>query len=155
MAWDEWEQLKAAAAARGGTTQMQVDHVPAPDSGRGSAASRVTGGLKSTQAAWNKAGEGVGGLREGIGTALKKLEDGQKGLPQDTGCLSSRAQNDVYASWTRYVRSVNERCGGVQEIFERIGHDLLLTDEAVRAAFGAVDTKFADTPALGGQEAGR
>ncbi|MFE4371058.1 hypothetical protein ACFRMN_22990 [Streptomyces sp. NPDC056835] len=153
MAWDEWEQLKADTAARGGPAHMQINQLADP--GGGSATSSVTEGLKSTKAAWNKAGEGVGGLREGIGKALTKLADGQKGLGDDVGCLTAGAQQDVYSSWTRYVKSVNERCGGVKEVLEQVGHDLLLTDEGVRAAFGNIDTKYTDTPAVGGQGSGR
>ncbi|MEV3853716.1 hypothetical protein AB0J38_05235 [Streptomyces sp. NPDC050095] len=154
MAWDEWEQLKTQAAERH-STGMQIDHLAEPDGGGGSATSGVTQGLKSTKAAWNKAGEGVGELREGIGKALTRLQDGQKGLDADAGCLTVGAQKDVYDSWVRYVKSVNERCGSVKEVLEQVGHDLLITDESVRSAFGAIDTKYADTPAVGGQGAGR
>jgi hypothetical protein len=153
MAWDEWEQLKADAAGRAGGARTQIDHLDEPDAG--GATSGVTKGLKSNQAAWNKAGEGVGGLREKIGASLTKLADGQKGLGDDAGCLTTGAQQDVYDSWARYVKAVDERCGSVKEILERIGHDLLLTDDAVRTAFAGVDAEYADTPALGGQDAGR
>jgi hypothetical protein len=152
MAWDEWEQLKADAATRGGPARMQLNQVADPG---GSSTSSVTEGLKSTKAAWNKAGEGVGGLREGIGKALTKLADGQKGLGDEAGCLTAGAQQDVYGSWARYVKSVNERCGSVKEVLEQVGHDLLLTDEGVRAAFGNIELKYADTPAVGGQGSGR
>ncbi|MEU3251891.1 hypothetical protein [Streptomyces sp. NPDC006997] len=154
MAWDEWDQLKADAAARGGPAQTQINGIPA-DGGSGPTQSGVTDGLKSTKAAWNKAGEDVGGLRDDIGKALTKLSDGQKGLGDDAGCLSVSAQRDVYSSWARYVKSVNERCGSVKEVLEQVGHDLLLTDEGVRAAFGNIDLKYADTPAVGGQGSGR
>ncbi|MEU8955834.1 hypothetical protein AB0C93_16185 [Streptomyces sp. NPDC048518] len=152
MAWDEWEQLKADVTARGGPEHMQIDHV---DPGTGATTSGVTGGLKSTKAAWNKAGEGVGGLKEGIGKALTKLSDGQEGLGDSAGCLTAGAQRDVYNSWARYVKSVNERCGGVKEVLEQVGHDLVLTDEGVRAALGNIDLKYADTPAVGGHGSGR
>lgn len=157
MAWDEWEQLKADAAARGGTAHTQLNSA-SPDGGYGPVApahSRVTDGLKSTKAAWNKAGEGVGGLRDEIGKALTKLSDGQKGLGDDAGCLTAGAQKEVHTSWARYVKAVNDRCGMVKEVLEQVGHDLLLTDESVRTAFSNVDTKYADTPALGGHDTGR
>lgn len=152
MAWDEWEELKRDAAQED-ATRMQVNSYPADPSGPST--SGVTGGLKSTQRAWNTAGEGVGGLREGIGKALHQLEGGQKGLGDEAGCLTVGAQKDVYGSWVRYVKAVNERCGSVKEVLEKVGHDLLLTDEAVRAAFGSIDTAYADTPAVGGQGSGR
>ncbi|MFE1200889.1 hypothetical protein ACFW5V_04290 [Streptomyces sp. NPDC058762] len=148
MAWDEWERLKADVATRGGSAHMQINHVADPG---GSTTSSVTGGLKSTKAAWNQAGEGVGGLREGISKALTKLAEGQQGLVNDGGCLTVGAQQDVYGSWDRYVKSVGERCGSLKEVLEKVGHDLLLTDEGVRAALGNIDMKYADTPAVGGQ----
>ncbi|MET9493547.1 hypothetical protein [Streptomyces sp. NPDC006552] len=154
MAWYEWEQLKADAAARGGPAHMRIDHV-ADDGGSGPAQSGVTGGLKSTKAAWNKAGEGVGSLRDGIGKALTKLSEGQKGLGDGAGCLTAGVQQDVYSSWARYVKSVDERCGSIEEVLEQVGHDLVLTDEGVRAAFGNIDVAYTDTPAVGGQDSVR
>lgn len=154
MAWDEWEQLKTRAAERR-PVGTRIDHLPDPNGGGGGATSSVTGGLKSTKAAWNKAGEGVDGLREGIGKALHRLEDGQKGLNVDEGCRCTGAQKDVYDSWARYVKSVDERCGSIKDVLEKVGHDLLGTDEAVRSAFAAIDTKYADTPAIGGHGTGR
>ncbi|MGV4891369.1 hypothetical protein ACSR0Z_33250 [Streptomyces viridosporus] len=43
----------------------------------------------------------------------------------------------------------------MKKVFEQIGHDLLTTNEAVRSALDAIDTRFADTPAVGGQNSGR
>lgn len=151
MAWDEWEQLKAEAVAQGGSAHMQLNQVADPG---GSTTSSVTRGLRASKAAWNKAGGGVGGLREGIDTALTKLSDGQEGLGSDAGCLTVGAQQEVYRSWVRYVKSVKGRCGDLQEVLEQVGHDLLLTDEGVRAALGNIDVKYADTPAVGGKSAG-
>ncbi|MFD9484344.1 hypothetical protein [Streptomyces sp. NPDC059991] len=152
MAWDEWEQLKQDAAQRHGS-QTRLNHYPSGD-GTAPATSSVTGGLQSTQQVWNKAGEGVGGLKEGLGKALTQLADGQQGADA-AGCLTAGAQKDVYDSWSRYLTSVDERCGSVKEALERAGHDLLLTDDAVRDAFGAIDSRYADTPAVGGQSPGR
>lgn len=154
MVWDEWEQLKMQATASR-PTGMQIDQLPDEGGGEGGAAGSVTGGLKSTKAAWTKAGEGVGELREGIGKALNRLREGQKGLDPDAGCACTGAQKEVYTSWERYVKSVNERCGSVKEVLEQVGHDLLLTDESVRSAFERIDTAYADTPAIGGHDAGR
>jgi hypothetical protein len=134
---------------------MRLDRLPAEGGSGGGATSAVTGGLKFTKAAWTKAGEGVGELREGIGTALGRLRDGQEGLDADAGCLCTGAQKDVFTSWERYVKGVSERCGSVKEILEKVGHDLLLTDDSVRSAFEAIDTAYADTPAVGGHDAGR
>ncbi|WP_329206909.1 hypothetical protein OG893_22150 [Streptomyces sp. NBC_01696] len=138
MAWDEWEQLKQGAGQ--------------PPAGEGPGR---PGGLKSVQRAWNRAGAGVGGLREGIGKALVQLEDGQSGLGSGAGCLSSGAQTEVYDSWARYVTAVDGRCDRVRTLLEQAGRDLFTTDEAVRASFGAMEALYADTPAVGGQRPGR
>ncbi|MEE1793091.1 hypothetical protein PUR28_20430 [Streptomyces sp. BE308] len=153
MAWDEWEQLKHEAAQRHGT-QMQLNQYLPGDGPAAPSTSAVTAGLQSNKQAWNKAGEGVGGLREGLGKALTRLTDGQQGADA-AGCLTAGAQKDVYSSWARYVRSVDERCGSVKEALERAGHDLLRTDDAVRGAFTAIDSRYADTHAVGGQAPGR
>lgn len=154
MVWDEWEQLKTRAAEQQ-SAGMQLNQLPAEGGSGGGATSSVTGGLKFTKAAWTKAGEGVGELREGIGKALTRLQEGQGGLDAAAGCLCTGAQKDVYASWERYVKGVDKRCGSIKEILEQVGHDLLLTDESVRSAFKAIDAAYADTPAIGGYDAGR
>ncbi|WP_053912910.1 hypothetical protein VM636_03240 [Streptomyces sp. SCSIO 75703] len=153
MAWDEWDELKRDAVQRH-TSGMRLDQYPA-DAGSGPSVNGVTGGVKSTRLAWNTAGEGVGGLTEETGKALKRLRDGQQGLGDASGCLSAGAQKDVYDSWVRYVEAVGERCASVQEVFEQVGHDLLKTDESVEAALAAITLRYADTPAVGGQGAGR
>ncbi|WP_073952607.1 hypothetical protein [Streptomyces kebangsaanensis] len=153
MAWDEWEQLKQDAVHRH-TARMQLDQYEAGD-GPGPSTSSVTGGVKSTRREWSKAGENVDGLRKGVGKALNQLEDGQKGLGDKSGCLSAGAQKDVYDSWARYIKSVNERCGSVKEVLEKVGRDLLTTDGSVGSAFAAIAAKYADRPAVGGQGAGR
>ena len=151
MAWDEWERLKQGAVQKH-AGQTRLNHYD--DGGPVSATSGVTGGLRSNQQAWIKASEGIAVLKEGLDKALTELADGQHGVGA-TGCLTAGAQKDVYDSWTRYARSVEERCGSVREALEKTGHDLLVTDEAVRGAFASIDSRYADTHAVGGQAPGR
>ncbi|MCX4503474.1 hypothetical protein [Streptomyces anulatus] len=151
MAWDEWEQIKVDVADQK-STAMQINHLPVEP---GPSASAVTGGLKTNQKAWLTAGEGIGSLRKGAGTALTKLEDGQTGLGSETGCLSAAAQREVYASWKRYVENVSKRCGSLQGILGQVGHDQLKTDEAVKAEMKMLRLRYADTDATGGQAKGR
>lgn len=148
MAWDEWEQLKAASVERQ-STQMQINHV-APDQGGGG-----TEVLRTDKPTWTKSGVGVGGLRENISKALTKLETGQAGLSKVSGCLTVTAQGEVYESWQRYVKDVSDRCGALAEVMEKAGNDLLKTDEAIRAAVSGLKTQYEDTPAVGGQPKGR
>ncbi|MFF8025745.1 hypothetical protein ACFZDJ_32600 [Streptomyces sp. NPDC007896] len=147
MAWEEWEQLKTAAAERN-SARMQLNHVPMDPGGAG-------GTLVSNRPAWAKAGEGVGSLREDIGKVLGKLADGQKGLGKDSGCLTAEAQKDVYGSWERYVRDVSGRCGKLAGLLEKTGNAQLATDEAVEVEIGNLKVEYADTPAVGGQAKGQ
>ncbi|MFJ5047771.1 hypothetical protein [Streptomyces sp. NPDC088719] len=85
MAWDEWEQIKADVAVNG-SAQMQLNQAPAEGGPTGGSTS---GDLKSNRKTWVKAGEGVTGLKEGVGKALAKLADGQTGLGDSTGSQSA------------------------------------------------------------------
>ncbi|MDQ0832825.1 hypothetical protein QF032_004669 [Streptomyces achromogenes] len=143
MAWDEWEQLKSAAAERHGT-QMQLNHVPLDPGGSG-------GTLVSNKPAWSKAGSDVGSLREDLGKVEVKLADGQKGIGEDAGCLTAAAQKDVYRSWETYVKNVGNRCGKLSGLLEKAGSDQLKTDEAINAEIGNMKVEYADTPAVGGK----
>ncbi|MGW5678093.1 hypothetical protein ACWEV4_23945 [Streptomyces sp. NPDC003860] len=131
MAWDEWEQLKAGAAERR-STGMQLNSAGA------------AGAVKSSRQAWTTAGESIGSLRKGIGTAVGKLADGQAGLGKTDGCLSAAAQREVYASWQRYAQDVGKRCESLRSIMERVGRDQLATDEAVKAEIDRVRGAYAD-----------
>ena len=147
MAWEEWEQLKAAAAERH-SAQMQLNHVPMDPGGGG-------GTLVSNKRDWAKAGEDVGSLREGLGRALGKLADGQNGIGEDAGCLTAGAQKDVYGSWERYVKDVNGRCGKLSALLVKAGNDQLKTDESIEVEIGNLEVAYSDTPAAGGQDKGR
>ncbi|MFI9805752.1 hypothetical protein ACIHEJ_15530 [Streptomyces sp. NPDC052301] len=146
MAWDEWEQLKTAAA-NGPGTHMELNHVPS-DPG-------VSGTLLSNKPAWSKAGQAVGSLSGSITAALERLTDGQKGLVAETGCQTSGAQKEVHDSWDRYVKAVSGRCTRLSDLLEKAGTDLLKTDESVKAEIGNLKVDYADTPTVGGQGKGR
>ena len=142
MAWDEWEQLKSAAAERQGA-QMQLNHVPLDPGGSGT--------LVSNKPAWSKAGRDVGSLRDDISKAMGKLTDGQKGIGEDAGCLTAGAQKDVYGSWETYVKNVSGRCGKLSGLLEKAGSDQLKTDEAIEVEIGNLKVEYGDTPAVGGK----
>ncbi|MEU1316163.1 hypothetical protein [Streptomyces tibetensis] len=155
MAWDEWEQLKAAAVERH-TTQMQLNQLPADQGGTSSAGSGSgVGKLRSDKAAWTKAGADVGSLREDLGKAWAKMEVGQTGLGKGTGCLTAAAQQDVYDSWKRYVKDVGEVCDGLAGVLEKTGNDQLRTDEAIKAEIAKLKTEYYEDPPTSGQAKGR
>ncbi|MFF1402287.1 hypothetical protein [Streptomyces sp. NPDC058294] len=126
MAWDEWERLKADVAA-GGSSHMQLNHVPMDPGGSG-----ASGKLKSHKKTWTKAGEDTKGLRDSIGKALGKLDDGQPGLGDTAGCLSAAAQQELYESWKKYVGDVKQRAGELGGVMERSGHDERRLDRTAR-----------------------
>ena len=142
MAWEEWEQLKSAAAEQHGT-RMQLNHVPTDPGGDGT--------LVSNKPAWSKAGQDVGSLRDDISKAMGKLSDGQKGMGEDAGCLTAAAQKDVHTSWETYVKNVSGRCGKLSGLLEKAGNDQLKTDEAIEAEIGNLKVEYGDTPAVGGK----
>lgn len=153
MAWEEWEQLKTAAVERQ-SAQIQLNQLPA-DQGNTSSTSRVhgppSGGLRSDKAAWSKAGEGVGDLRENIGKALTKLADGQTGLDKGSGCLTVAAQQGVYDSWERRAKDISELCDGLAGVLGKTGNDLLRTDQAIEAEIAKLKAGSQDASAAGGK----
>ncbi|GAA2655954.1 hypothetical protein [Streptomyces vastus] len=161
MAWDEWEQLKTAAAERQ-SAQMQLNQMPA-DQGASSSGGSDSGDpqwgggdggssrLKSSKAAWAKAGHDVGLLRESITKALTRLADGQTGLGDTAGCQAAVAQQELYESWKRYVGDVSGRCGDLGGLLEQSGHDLAKPDSALKEDLDRIRTRYQDTEAVGGQ----
>ncbi|MCQ0024330.1 hypothetical protein M4914_16090 [Streptomyces somaliensis DSM 40738] len=153
MSWDEWEHLKTEAAERR-ATGMQLNQLPALDpSGGGDGSS--SGALRTQRKAWSQAGEGVNGLKSDIGEGLKKLEAGQSGVGDTSGCQSAAAQKELYDSWKAYVGKLSGRCGTVGGLLERAGHDLVMTDKAIEEEFAKVKAQYQDTEAVGGQAKGR
>lgn len=147
MAWDEWEQLKSDAAADG-STHTQLNQAPWEG---GAAAGPASEDLKSDKKAWLTAGEGVSGLRDGVGRALTKLADGQSGLGETSGSRSAAAQKELYDSWKKYVSDVNSRCDALGGLLQKAGHDLSKSDQQVMAEMAALKVRYRDTEAVGGQ----
>ncbi|QKW27243.1 hypothetical protein HUT11_14760 [Streptomyces seoulensis] len=142
MSWNEWEQLKADATARG-SARMQLNHIPDGSGGAGK--------LRSDKKIWTMAGEDTKGLQGDIGKALGKLDDGQSGLGETPGCESAAAQKELYHSWKKYVADVKSRCGELGGLLERSGHDLSKSDAQVKAELDKIAAKYKDTDAVGGQ----
>ncbi len=153
MSWDEWEQLRTAAAERQ-ATRMQLNQLPVSDpSGDGGGGS--SGALRTRKKAWSQAAEGVNGLKSDISQGLKKLEDGQSGVGDASGCQSAAAQKELYDSWKAYVGRVSGRCGGLGGLLERAGRDLSTNDKAIEEEFARLRAQYQDTEAVGGQTKGR
>ncbi|MFJ4706441.1 hypothetical protein ACIP6I_16545 [Streptomyces anulatus] len=147
MAWDEWEQIKSDVAVNG-SAHMQLNQARAEGGFTGGATS---GDLKSNRKTWVKAGEGVTGLKDGVGKALAKLSDGQTGLGDTTGSQSAAAQKELYASWKKYVSDVSGRCEALGGLLRAAGHDLSKSDEEAKTELEKLKVKYEDTEAVGGQ----
>ncbi|MDJ1643218.1 hypothetical protein [Streptomyces pakalii] len=147
MAWDEWEQIKADVAANG-PTSMQLNQVASEGGTSGGATS---GDLRSNKKTWVKTGEGVTGLKSGVGKALTKLADGQAGLDDTTGSVSAAAQKELYDSWKKYVSDVRGRCEALGGLLQKVGHDLSKSDEEALAELQKLKVKYEDTEPVGGQ----
>ncbi|MFI6345906.1 hypothetical protein [Streptomyces sp. NPDC050560] len=143
MGWDEWERLKAGAAGR----QSAGTRLDGTSGGEGPGASD---GLRTSKAAWAKAGEGLASLRKSIARGRRRLEDGQQGLGKDAECETTAAQREVHTSWKEYAEKVQKRCADLGELLEQSGHELSKPDTAVAADLEKVRTRYTDTPPVGG-----
>lgn len=134
MAWEEWERLKTTVTERQ-STRMRLNQLPADQGGSGTSGfhGSPSGRLRSDKAAWSKAGEAVGELRDTTSRALAELKAGQAGLGKGSGCLTAAAQQDVHDSWERRMKDISELCDGLAGVLEKAGNDQLRTDEAVEA----------------------
>ncbi|PNE34745.1 hypothetical protein AF335_05665 [Streptomyces eurocidicus] len=112
------------------------------------------GGVKSSKNAWNTAGDGVGRLGGNVKQALTTLEQGQKGMGAQ-GVLSAAAQREVYQSWKHYLDGMTGRCAALQERLEKAGNHQYKGDQQITEAFDEMKKQYKDTPATGGQNAGR
>ncbi|MGW6579398.1 hypothetical protein ACWF76_08345 [Streptomyces globisporus] len=142
MAWDEWEQIKADVAANG-PASMQLNQAPSEGG--------TSGDLKSNRKTWVRVGEGVTGLKGGVGKALTKLADGQAGLGDTTGSVSAAAQKELYDSWKKYVSDVRDRCDELGGLLQKTGHDLSKSDEEALADLKKLQVKYEDTKPVGGE----
>ncbi|WP_369163918.1 hypothetical protein [Streptomyces sp. AFD10] len=143
MAWDEWEQIKADVAAKR-PTNTQLNQAPAE--GEASPAD-----LKSNRKTWIRVGEGISGLKGGVGKALTRLADGQAGLGDTTGSVSAAAQKELYDSWKKYVSDVRGRCEALGGLLQQAGHDLSKSDKEALADLKRLQVNYEDTKPVGGQ----
>jgi hypothetical protein len=154
VAWEEWEQLKAAAAERH-SARVQLNQLLADQGGTSSGGIGASGRLRSDKKAWSAAGEGVGSLRGGIGKALTKLKGSQAGLGKGSGCMTAAAQKSVHDSWERRVKGISELCDGLAGVLEKAGNDQLRSDEAIKAEIAKLKVHSEDASAVGGLGRGR
>jgi hypothetical protein len=131
VAWEEWEQLKTAAAERHGT-RMQLNRVPA---GGGSG----TGRLRHTHGPWTRAATVADDLHT---STVKSKAD--LGLAHDdmAGSLAGLASlvtvKAVLASWEKRLGAVRDECSTLGPKLRQVAVDMGEVDQAVRTKAGAV-----------------
>jgi hypothetical protein len=160
MAWGEWEQLKAEAAARASSGAGRgAGHGPGRRAGHGAAggAGFPDPDLRSDRSVWARAGHDIASLSRDLGDALDRLEHGQGGHagPVGASCFQvDAAQRELHASWSSYVSRVSRRCRDLGAILQRSGHHLAQPDTSLSAELGRISVMGADTAALGGASSG-
>ncbi|MGK5628055.1 hypothetical protein [Streptomyces sp. URMC 123] len=143
----EWNRLKHDAGA---DSSMKLAGAPGSGGGGGGA-----GGVKSSKAAWTKAGSDVGLLAGTVKKSLTGVDGKQQGLGAASGVQSAAAQRELYASWKRYLEGVTGKCDAIKERLEKAGNAQYKNDEAIKADFDALKNTYKDTPDVGGQDKGR
>lgn len=145
MAWEEWEQLKAAAAERH-TTQMRLNQLPA-DPG-GSTSGTVGGGgagtLKHSHGPWTRAAGAADDLRTGTGKSKTDLVTAHDGMESGAeGLASLGALQAVLTSWESRLGAVRDECESLGPKLLQVARDMGETDATVGAKADSV--KVADT----------
>ncbi|WP_190130804.1 hypothetical protein [Streptomyces mashuensis] len=107
--------------------------------------------------AWTSAGESVGNLGTDTRKALGALERDHKALGSggDKGVQSADAEREVHDSWKTYLEAVSGRCDALKEQLQAAATIQHGNDQGAAAAFDKLGQRYKDTPAVGGQKAGR
>ncbi|MEV3874135.1 amino acid ABC transporter permease [Streptomyces sp. NPDC049906] len=139
MAWDEWEQLKTAAAERTGT---RLNQAPVPGGGSGPAA---VGGLHHSGKPWQDAAGVADELRTSTNQTLEKLGTAHDGIAGAQGASGGTEGLDslvvlrtVLASWEKRLEVVRDECASLGPALRRTASDLKGTDSGVRSQLNSV-----------------
>ncbi|MFE9488439.1 MULTISPECIES: amino acid ABC transporter permease [unclassified Streptomyces] len=139
MAWDEWEQLKAGAAERGGATHMQINSTSVD----GGYAQPTTGSggpdLLITDGPWTAAAGVAQELRtsthNGL-TELKKSDDGMGGGAKGFDCAA--ALTEIQPTWEARLEAVRDECDQLHGTLGKTGKQFGEIDHDVRSEVGSV-----------------
>jgi hypothetical protein len=148
MSFDaEWAQIKQEVSGEPVTTLAHAD----AGSGTGG-----DGDLVSDQAAWKAAAQGVKGLVDSLVKAGATLHTAQEGmdaslLVRDNSFQTLAAQDQLHATWSGYLTSLQGKCAALEGKLYAAGATLRISDIAVKPNFADLDTQFKDTPAVGGR----
>ncbi|MFK0023495.1 amino acid ABC transporter permease [Streptomyces sp. NPDC090798] len=144
MAWDEWEQIKAAAAERH-STQMQLNQLPAdpggstPTSGSTTGTGGGSGTLRHSNGPWSRAAGTADDLRISTQSTKNGLQSSHTGVPNGAAGLASlSALTTVLTSWEKRLESVRDECESLEPKLRAVARDLGEVDGAVAAKARAV-----------------
>jgi hypothetical protein len=140
MAWEEWEQLKAAAAERRSTgmqpNQLSANPGGSPPSGRGN-----DGGdrLKHSAQPWNRAAKTADDLRISTRTTRTTLTTAHAGAAgEPTGLASLAELKGVLTSWEERLGAVHDECESLEPALRAVGKELVGVDAGIAAKADAV-----------------
>lgn len=140
MAWEEWEQLKTAAAERHGT-RMQLNQVPADIGGSSSGVGggSVTGQLLHTHGPWTRAATVAEGLHTSTVKSKADLSLAHDDMASALGGLASLATlTAVLASWEERLGSVRDECSTLGPKLRQVAVDMGEADHSVGTKAAAV-----------------
>ncbi|BAC72290.1 MULTISPECIES: hypothetical protein [Streptomyces] len=144
MAWDEWEQIKAAAAERR-STQMQLNQLPADQGGStptGGSKPGLNGGsgtLRHSNGPWTHAAGTADDLRISTESTKKSLQSGHTGVSAGAeGLASLGALKTVLTSWEKRLEAVRDECESLEPKLRAVAKDMGEYDSAVAAKARAV-----------------
>lgn len=142
MAWEEWEQLKTAAAERQ-SMSMQLNQLPADSSGSGpSGSGNGAGGgerLKHAARPWSRAASTADDLRISTNTTRSTLTTAHGGLAEGiTGLVSLAEIKKVLASWETRLGAVRDECETLEPKLRKVGRELVGVDAETATKVGAV-----------------
>lgn len=150
MAWDEWEQMKAAAAERH-STHMQLNQLMpdsdggAPAGGAKSGTGSGSGALRHTNGPWGRAADTADGLKTSTESTKKSLQSSHTGVSSGAAGLASlRALKTVLTSWETRLESVRAECESLDPKLRAVAKDMGETDAAVAAKARAVHASEGD-----------
>lgn len=113
------------------------------------------GELHASREAWEKASEAVGSVQANLKTALGELEKKQDGLVGQGGLESTGAHAAVHRSWRRKLDLVGRECGELKDKLAKSGDAYYKSEDAIKAAFQAQQTKPTEDPPSGPLSKGR
>ncbi|MFF6995817.1 amino acid ABC transporter permease [Streptomyces sp. NPDC008313] len=144
MAWDEWEQIKAAAAERH-STQMQLNQLPAdqggstPTRGAKPGSDGGSGTLRHSNGPWTHAAGTADDLKISTESTRKSLQSGHTGVSTGAeGLASLGALKTVLTSWEKRLEAVRDECESLEPKLRAVAKDMGEHDSAVAAKARAV-----------------